>query len=63
MILQGEGQTERFAALRAGAVDAAIVSPPLNLAARALGLNEVIDLSESGIPYAHQEYAHQEIVA
>ena len=63
IILQGGGQTERFAALRAGAVDAAIVSPPLNLAARALGLNEVIDLSESGIPYAHQEYAHQEIVA
>ena len=29
MILQGGGQTERFAALRAGAVDAAIVSPPL----------------------------------
>ena len=59
VILQGGGQTERFAALRAGAVDAAIVSPPLNLAGRALGLNEVIDFSESGIPYAHQEIVAQ----
>jgi ABC-type nitrate/sulfonate/bicarbonate transport system substrate-binding protein len=59
IILQGGGQTERFAALRAGAVDAAIVSPPLNLAGRALGFNEVIDLSESGIPYAHQEIVAQ----
>ncbi len=34
IILQGGGQTERFAALSAGAVDAAIVSPPLNLAGK-----------------------------
>ncbi|MSP40103.1 MAG: ABC transporter substrate-binding protein [Deltaproteobacteria bacterium] len=53
-ILQGGGQSERFAALKAGVIDAAIVSPPLNLAGRQLGFNEVIDLSESGIPYAHQ---------
>ena len=53
-ILQGGGQSERFAALKAGVVDAAIVSPPLNLAGKQLGFNEVIDLSESGIPYAHQ---------
>jgi NitT/TauT family transport system substrate-binding protein len=55
IILQGGGQTERFAALRAGAVDAAIVSPPLNLTGKRLGFNEVIDLSRSGIPYAHQQ--------
>src|ERR1051325_8394361 len=55
VILQGGGQTERFAALRAGAVDAAIVSPPLNLTGRRLGFNEVIDLSQSGIPYSHQQ--------
>ena len=54
IILQGGGQSERFAALKAGVVDAAIVSPPLNLAGRQLGFNEVIDLSESGVPYAHQ---------
>ena len=51
IILQGGGQSERFAALRAGAVDAAIVSPPLNLAGRKMGYNEVIDLSQSGVAY------------
>src|SRR6185503_19418486 len=55
IILQGGGQTERFAALRAGAVDAAIVSPPLNLAGNQMGFNEVIDLSESGVAYSHQQ--------
>ena len=55
IILQGGGQTERFAALRAGAVDAAIVSPPLNLAGKQMGFNEVIDLSESGVAYSHQQ--------
>jgi ABC-type nitrate/sulfonate/bicarbonate transport system substrate-binding protein len=55
IILQGGGQSERFAALRAGGVDAAIVSPPLNLAGKKLGFNEVIDLSQSGLPYSHQQ--------
>jgi len=55
VILQGGGQSERFAALRTGAVDAAIVSPPLNLAGKKLGFNEVIDLSQSGVPYSHQQ--------
>jgi len=36
-ILQGGGESERFAALKAGIVDAAIVSPPLNLAGKQLG--------------------------
>ena len=55
IILQGGGQSERFAALRAGAVDAAIVSPPLNMAGRKMGYNEVIDLSQSGVAYSHQQ--------
>jgi len=55
IILQGGGQSERFAALKAGAVDAAVVSPPLNLTGKRLGFNEVIDLSQSGIPYSHQQ--------
>jgi NitT/TauT family transport system substrate-binding protein len=59
IILQGGGQSERFAALKAGAVDAAVVSPPLNLTGRRLGFNEVIDLSESGVPYAHQQIVAQ----
>ena len=57
IILQGGGQSERFGALRAGAVDAAIVSPPLNLAGKKMGFNEVIDLSQSGVPYSHQQIA------
>jgi NitT/TauT family transport system substrate-binding protein len=55
IILQGGGQSERFAALRTGAVDAAIVSPPLNLTGKRLGFNEVIDLSQSGVAYSHQQ--------
>src|SRR6476620_4754580 len=55
IILQGGGQTERFAGLRTGVVDAAVVSPPLNLAGKQMGYNEVIDLSQSGIPYSHQQ--------
>jgi ABC-type nitrate/sulfonate/bicarbonate transport system substrate-binding protein len=55
IILQGGGQTERFAGLRTGVVDAAVVSPPLNLAGKKMGYNEVIDLSQSGIPYSHQQ--------
>ncbi len=55
IILQVGGQSERFAALRAGAVDAAIVSPPFNLVGRKLGFNDLIDMSEAGVAYAHQQ--------
>ena len=55
VILQVGGQSERFAALRAGAVDAAIVSPPFNLVGRRLSFNDLIDMSESGVAYAHQQ--------
>lgn len=55
VILQVGGQAERFAALRAGVVDAAIVSPPFNLVARRLGFNDLIDMSEAGVAYAHQQ--------
>ncbi len=55
IILQIGGQAERFAALRAGVVDAAIVSPPFNLVGRRLGFNDLIDMSEQGVPYAHQQ--------
>ena len=40
-------------------MDAAIVSPPLNLTGRSLGFVEVIDLSETGVPYAHQQVVAQ----
>ncbi|HEY7555094.1 MAG TPA: ABC transporter substrate-binding protein [Candidatus Binatia bacterium] len=55
LILQIGGQSERFAALRAGVVDAAIISPPFNLVARRLGFNDLIDLSETGVVYAFQQ--------
>jgi NitT/TauT family transport system substrate-binding protein len=55
IILQVGGQAERFAALRAGVVDAAIVSPPFNLVGRRLGYNDLIDMSEAGVAYAHQQ--------
>jgi NitT/TauT family transport system substrate-binding protein len=55
IILQVGGQSERFAALRSGVVDAAIVSPPFNLVGRKLGFKEVIDVSETGAAYAHQQ--------
>lgn len=57
VILQVGGQAERFAALRAGVVDAAIVSPPFNLVGRRLGFNDLIDMSEQGVAYAHQQIA------
>src|SRR5258706_498006 len=52
-ILQIGGQSERFAALKAGVIDATIVSPPFNMVARRLGFKDLIDISESGIAYAH----------
>lgn len=55
VVLQIGGQSERFAALRAGVVDAAIISPPFNLVARRLGFNNLIDMSETGVAYAHQQ--------
>ena len=55
LILQVGGQSERFAALRSGVVDAAIVSPPFNLVGRKLGFKEVIDVSQTGVAYAHQQ--------
>ena len=55
VILQIGDQAARFAALRAGVVDAAIVSPPFNLVGRRLGFNDLIDMSETGVPYAHQQ--------
>ena len=55
IILQVGGQAERFAALRAGVVDATIVSPPFNLVGRRLGFNDLIDMSEQGVAYAHQQ--------
>ena len=56
-IVQLGGQSERFAGLRAGVVDATIVSPPFNLVARRLGFKDLIDISDTGIAYPHLQVA------
>ncbi|HLH20919.1 MAG TPA: ABC transporter substrate-binding protein [Chloroflexota bacterium] len=50
-------QATRFAALKGGSVDAAVVSPPLNVLASKLGLREVVSLSGLGVEYAHEAVA------
>ena len=69
-LVSAGNQATRFAALKGGSVDAAVVSPPLNVLAAKLGLREVVSLSGLGVEYAHEavatsgEYlaAHPEIV-
>ncbi len=56
-IIGAGNQATRFAALQSGAVDATIVSPPLNLLSQKLGLHEVLSLSGLGIEYAHEGIA------
>ena len=53
-ILQVGGQTERFAALKAGTVDGTVVIPPLSGAAQRLGYNALINMTELGIPYPQE---------
>jgi NitT/TauT family transport system substrate-binding protein len=56
-IVAAGNQATRFAALKGGAVDATIVSPPLNILSGKLGLREVLSLSALGIEYAHEGVA------
>ena len=50
-ILQLGTQPSRIQALQAGAIDATIVSPPLDLAAKKQGFNILVNIAELGIPY------------
>jgi ABC-type nitrate/sulfonate/bicarbonate transport system substrate-binding protein len=50
-------QATRFAALKGGSVDAAVVSPPLNVLASKLGLREIVSLSGLGVEYTHEAVA------
>jgi ABC-type nitrate/sulfonate/bicarbonate transport system substrate-binding protein len=50
-ILQLGTQPSRIQALHAGAIDATIVSPPLDLAAKKQGFNILVDIATLGIPY------------
>ncbi|MGE5217957.1 MAG: ABC transporter substrate-binding protein [Chloroflexota bacterium] len=51
MILQGGTQPSRLQALSAGALDATLVSPPLDLTAKKQGLSILVNIAELGIPY------------
>jgi len=53
-ILQVGGQTERFAALKAGSVDGTVVIPPLSSAAQRLGYNSLINMTKLGITYPQE---------
>jgi NitT/TauT family transport system substrate-binding protein len=58
-------QTSRFAALRNGTVDATVISPPLTVTARTLGLNLISSFQDAGIVWAYnsidttQEFAQK----
>jgi NitT/TauT family transport system substrate-binding protein len=54
-ILQVGGQTERYAALKAGVVDGTVVIPPLSgAAAQRAGFNEIFNMTKLGIPYPQE---------
>ena len=51
VILQGGTQPSRLQALTAGSLDATLVSPPLDLTAKKLGHNILVNIAELGIAY------------
>ena len=53
-ILQMGSQPDRVRALAAGSIDATLVSPPLDLAAKKQGYNILVNLADLGIPYPQQ---------
>jgi len=50
-ILQGGSQPTRLQALTAGALDATLVSPPLDFVAKKQGLPILVNIAQLGIPY------------
>jgi NitT/TauT family transport system substrate-binding protein len=50
-ILQVGTQPARVQALAAGAIDATLISPPLDLAAKKQGYNILVNVADLGIPY------------
>jgi NitT/TauT family transport system substrate-binding protein len=51
VILQGGTQPVRLQALAAGAIDATLVSPPLDLTAKKQGYSIIVNIAELGIQY------------
>lgn len=54
IIVQLGTQPNRFQALAAGAIDATIISPPLDIAAKKQGYPIIVNIAELGIPYPQQ---------
>ncbi len=53
-VILGVGdQAARFGALKAGTVDATVITPPLTVAARKLGFNLVTSFQDAGIKWAY----------
>lgn len=50
-VLQVGSENVRIAALATGAIQATVITPPLNPAHKKLGLHSVISLRDAGIPY------------
>jgi len=53
-ILQVGGQTSRYAALKAGAVDGTVVIPPLTGAAQRAGYNTIFNMAKLGLAYPQE---------
>jgi NitT/TauT family transport system substrate-binding protein len=51
IVLQTGGLPESLAALRSGAIDGAVLSPPNNLLAKKAGLREMVDIGQLGIVF------------
>jgi ABC-type nitrate/sulfonate/bicarbonate transport system substrate-binding protein len=49
-ILQIGAQNARFAALKAGSVDAAVITPPFTLTARTLGFKSLLNMVDLNLP-------------
>ncbi len=52
-VIQVGGIPEILAALKSGAIDGGMVSPPTTVAARKAGFTELVDLGTLGVKYAH----------
>src|ERR1043166_8862011 len=46
-------QTSRFSALRSGSVDATVISPPLTVTARKMGLTQITSFQDAGITWTY----------
>jgi len=55
-VIQVGGMPEILAAIQAGGVDGGVISPPTNIRAKQMGLNEFLDLGTLQIPYQQNTF-------